>query len=187
MRRLAAAALAAALVLGSAATAHAREVAGVNLADTAALAGKTLQLNGAGLRSKLFIKVYVGALYLEQKSGDAAAILAADQAWLVSMTFKRDVEKEKIIGAFKEGFENNSKGDLAAILPELAKVEAGLKDFKEGEVFTVSYQPGVGSTLAPPAGAPIVVEGKKFGDALLRNWLGDKPADGDLKAGMLGK
>jgi hypothetical protein len=181
--RLAAAALA--LVL--AAPTLAKEVAGVAVADTAALGGKTLKLNGAGLRSKLFIKVYVGALYLEQQAGDVGAIVAADAPWLVTMTFKRGVEKEKIVGAFKEGFENNSKADLPVLLPGLATVEAGLKDFKEGEVFAISYQPGVGSTLTPPGGAPIVVEGKKFGDALLRNWLGDKPADGDLKAGMLGK
>ncbi len=180
-------AAAAALALSLAAPASAKEVAGVAVPDTAALGGKTLQLNGAGLRSKLFIKVYVGALYLEQKAADVNAITSADAAWLVTMTFKRGVEKEKIVGAFKEGFENNSKGDLAALLPALAKVEAGLKDFKEGDVFTISYQPGVGSALTPPGGAPIAVEGKKFGDALLRNWLGDKPADGDLKAGMLGK
>jgi hypothetical protein len=42
--------------------------------------------------------------------------------------------------------------------------------------------------LALPAPArEVAVEGKPFADALLRNWLGDKPADGDLKRGMLGK
>jgi long-chain acyl-CoA synthetase len=181
--RLAAAALA--LLLSS--TALAREVAGVTVPETAALGARTLKLNGVGLRSKLFIKVYVGALYLEQKAGDVNAILAADAPWLVTMTFKRGVEKDKIMGAFQEGFENNSTADLAALIPGLAKVNAGLKDFKEGDVFTIAYAPGEGATLTPPGGAPVVVAGKKFGDALLRNWLGDKPADGDLKAGLLGK
>lgn len=180
--------LAAALVvLALAAPASAREVAGVALPDTATLGGKTLLLNGAGLRSRLFVKVYVGALYLEQKATDGAAIVAADAPWLVTMTFKRGVEKAKIVGAFKEGFEKNSAADLPGLLPGLAKVEAGLQDFKEGDLFSISYQPGVGSTLTPPAGAPVVVEGKAFGAALLRNWLGDRPADGDLKKGMLGR
>jgi long-chain acyl-CoA synthetase len=179
---------AAALALTLASTALAREVAGVAVPETAALGGTALQLNGAGLRSKLFVKVYVGALYLEQKSSDAAAIVAADAPWLVTMAFKRGVEKEKIVGAFKEGFENNSKADLAALLPGLARVDAGLKDFKEGDLFTISYQPGVGATVSPPGGAaPVIVEGRAFGAALLRNWLGEKPADGDLKKGMLGK
>ena len=186
MRRLAAA-LAAALVLGPAATAHARAVAGVTLDETTTLAGKTLQLNGAGLRSKLFVKVYVGALYLEQKSGDPAAILAADQAWLVSMAMKRDVEKEKMIGAFKEGFENNSRADLPALLAGLASFDAALKDLKSGDVMVITYFPGQGATVVAPGGGSATVEGKVFADALLRNWLGDKPADADLKKGMLGK
>jgi hypothetical protein len=184
MRRLAAAL---ALTLSLVATAHAREVAGVKLEETATLAGKTLQLNGAGVRSKLFVKVYVGALYLEQRSGDPAAILAADQPWLVSMTFKRDVEKDKIIGAFKEGFENNSKGDLPVLLAGLATFDAALKDLKSGEVMVITYFPGQGATVVAPGGGSATVEGKVFADALLRNWLGDKPADGDLKKGMLGR
>ncbi len=178
---------AAALVLLLASTALAREVAGVNVPETAALGDRTLQLNGAGLRSKFFVKVYVGALYLGQKAASADAILGADAPWLVTMTFKRGVGKGQIMDAFKEGFENNSRADLPAILPGLAKVGEGLKDFKEGDVFTIAYVPGAGATLTPPGGAPITVEGKKFGDALLRNWLGPKPADGDLKAGMLGE
>jgi len=181
--RLATALLSLALCL----PALAKEVAGVALPETVTLGAKALKLNGAGLRSRMFVKVYVGALYLERQAADVSAIVSADAPWLVTMTFKRGVEKEKIVGAFKEGFEKNSKADLATLLPMLATVEAGLKDFKEGETFTISYQPDVGSTLTPPGGAPVVVEGKKFGDALLRNWLGDKPADGDLKAGMLGK
>jgi hypothetical protein len=186
MRRLAAAALAAALVLGFSPTAHALEVAGVNLAGTTTLAGRTLQLNGAGLRSKLFIKVYVGALYLEQRSGDPAAILAADQAWQVSMTFKRDVDKGSILGAFKEGFEKNSKAD-PALGAGLAKFDGALKDLKSGDVMVIGYVPGAGATLTAPGGGSATVEGKVFADALLRNWLGDKPADGDLKKGMLGR
>jgi hypothetical protein len=178
--------LAAALLLCLATAPLAKEVAGVQVPDTMTLGGAALALNGAGLRSKFFVKVYVGALYLTQRSGAAAAILAADAPWLVTMTFKRDVDKAKILEAFKEGFEHNSAADLPALLPGLARLDAAMKDLKEGDVFTISYQPGVGSTVTPPGGAPVVVEGRTFATALLRNWLGDRPADSGLKAGMLG-
>jgi hypothetical protein len=179
--------LAALLLLSLALTAHAREVAGVQVPDSTTVGGKTLALNGAGLRSKFFVKVYVGALYLEQRSSDPAAILAADAAWKVSMTFKREVEKKQVLGAFKEGFENNSRADLARVLPGLVQVDAIMKDLKPGDVLEIAYLPGTGSTVTAPDGASVTIEGKAFGDALLRNWLGDKPADGDLKHGMLGK
>jgi hypothetical protein len=167
--------------------AFAKDVAGVQVADLLNVGGKTLVLNGAGLRSKLFIKVYVGALYLEQRSSDPAAIIAADQAWQVVMTFKRDVDKSSILGAFKEGFENNSKADAPKLIPALSRIDAVMKDLKSGEVLVIAYAPGIGSTITAPGGGAVTIEGKPLADALLRNWLGDKPADGDLKKGMLGK
>jgi hypothetical protein len=56
------------------------ELSGVTLPDTLGAGGKTLKLNGLGLRKKFVVKVYVGGLYLESPSKDASAILAADQA-----------------------------------------------------------------------------------------------------------
>jgi hypothetical protein len=179
--------LVALLALSLSLPALAREVAGVQVLDSVTVDGKALALNGAGLRSKLFIKVYVGALYLERKSGDPAAIIAANGAWQVVMTFKRDVDKAAILGAFKDGFENNSKAEAAALVPLLARVDAVMKDLKTGDVLVIGYAPGVGATVVAPGGGTVTVEGKPFADALLRNWLGDKPADGDLKSGMLGK
>ena len=183
--RLAAAVAAAALALSL--PAQAREQDGVQVPETADLSGTALVLNGAGLRSKLFIKVYVGALYLPQKAGDAAAIVAADAPWLVQLTFKRDVDKKSILGAFKEGFEKNSAADLATLQPALARLEAGLKDLKTGDLLAFAYQPGTGTTVTAPGVAPVVLEGPVTARALLRNWIGDHPADGDLKKGMLGQ
>src|SRR5688572_2631774 len=69
--------LAAALTVVSV-TASAATVAGVNIADTAQIGDKKVVLNGAALRKKFVVKVYVGALYLPSKQNNAAAILAAD-------------------------------------------------------------------------------------------------------------
>ncbi len=179
--------LAAVLALSLSLPVLARDVAGVQVPDSVTVGGKALLLNGAGLRSKLFIKVYVGALYLEQRSSDPAAIVAADAAWQVAMTFKRDVDKASVLGAFKDGFENNSKADAPKLVPALARIDAVMKDLKSGDVLVIAYAPGAGSTITAPGGGTVTIEGKPFADALLRNWLGEKPADGDLKSGMLGK
>jgi len=175
------------LALSLALPATAREVAGVQVPESVALGGKTLTLNGAGLRSRFFVKVYVGALYLEQRSSDPAAIVAADAPWKVTLTFRREVEKKQILEAFKERFELNSAADLPRLLPDLARVDAIMKDLKAGDVLEFVYLPGTGATITAPGGGSVTIEGKTFADALLRNWLGEKPADGDLKSGMLGK
>ena len=43
-------------------TAQAVEVAGVNVEPTAKVAGKELKLNGAGIRTRVIVKVYVMGL-----------------------------------------------------------------------------------------------------------------------------
>ena len=75
--------------------ASALEIAGVKVPDSIAVDGKTLVLNGAGLRTKSFlkVKVYVGALYLPQRSTDAAAVVALDAPKVIRMTLLRDVDR----------------------------------------------------------------------------------------------
>ena len=141
MRSLVAALLFAAL------PASALEIAGVNVADTATLDGKTLALNGAGLRTKSFlaIKVYVGALYVTQRSGDAAAIVAADAPKLLRITMLRNVDKDTMLNAFRDGIAANSPNQAAALAPRLKQVENSFPaEFKEKQVLAVSYLPEIG-------------------------------------------
>ena len=166
--------------------AFAAEVAGVKVPDAVTVQGKELKLNGAGIRKKFIIKVYVGALYLEAPSADPAAIVTADQLKSVHMHFLRDVPKDKIMEAFREGFEKNSPEQAAALAPRLTKLSQALGDLKEGAVMSVTYAPGAGTTVVEGAHSA-TIEGKDFADALFRNWLGAHPADDDLKTKMLGK
>ena len=55
------------LIMLLTAPAYALDVAGVKLDDSAKVGDASLPLNGAGLRTRMFIKVYVGALYLAKK------------------------------------------------------------------------------------------------------------------------
>jgi len=186
--------LAAALLLASV-PALGADVAGVKVPESIVVDGMALQLNGAGVRTKAVVfvkvKVYVGALYLPRKMSDGGAVVALDQPKAVRMTFLRDVDRSSILGAFKDGFESNSKEQLDEVLPKLKLLEPALPDeVKEGQVLSVTYVPGQGSVVGVEGGKPVTVAGKAFADALFRNWLGPKPADGgieDLQEAMLGK
>ncbi|MGA7991299.1 MAG: chalcone isomerase family protein [Thermoanaerobaculia bacterium] len=180
---LVAAALVAAVPVRPAA---AKELAGVKMPDTISVGDKTLKLNGLGLRKKAIFKVYVGGLYLETPSKDAAAILASDEAKAVRMTFLRDVGKVKLIDAFKEGFEANAKEKAAAQKAAIEKLYALIPDVKEDETLALSYVPGKGTTVSLGDKTLGVVEGKEFAEALFALWLGPKPPSEDLKKGMLG-
>ena len=140
--------------------------------STLSVGGKTLKLNGAGIRKKVFIKVYVGALYLEENATDPSAIIKADSARAVHMVFLRSVDKAKILGAYKEGFENNSGDKMAALQAGLDKLAGVISDAKEGTAITISYVPGKGTTLAVQGGGSVTIEGKDFADAMFLIWLG---------------
>jgi len=180
--------LAALAVLALAAPALARDVAGVPFTETLAAGGQELKLNGAGVRKKVFFKVYAGGLYLAQPSGDADAVVAADAPKLVRMVFLRDVDKGKILETYREGFQRNSAGPaLQGLLAKLDRIGPALADMRSGAEMSVTYLPGQGTTVAAAGATPVTVEGKDFADAMFRNWLGPSPADQDLKAKLLGR
>ena len=163
----------------------AAELGGVTLADTLKAGDKTLKLNGLGLRKKSVVKVYVGGLYLESPSKDAAAIVASDQAKAIQLHFLRNLTKAQLAEAFQEGFDANAK-DKAAQKAAFDKMLALVPDVKEGSTLTFSYVPGKGTTLQVGAKELGVFEGKGFADAVFSIWLGSKPPSDDLKKGMLG-
>lgn len=184
MPRIAAAVVA--LVL--AAPALAREVAGVQFPDTVSVGGQELKLNGAGIRSKFFVKVYAGGLYLAEPSSDPQAIVAADAPKRVRMVFLRDVDKGKIMETYREGFQNNSAGPgLPALLEKLERIAPAVADMRRGGEMFVTYVPGEGTTVASAGATPVTVEGKEFAEAMFRNWFGPKPADESLKEKLLGR
>ena len=83
-----------------AASVAAMEIAGVTMLDAVTVNGCTLKLNCVGVRKKLFIKVYVGALYLATPSHDAAAIITAEEPKQEVMHFLYSkVGKEKLAEA----------------------------------------------------------------------------------------
>jgi chalcone isomerase-like protein len=178
--------LAVAAVLLAAFAAPAKEVKGVQVPDTVTAGGKTLQLNGAGVRKFIILGVYVGALYLEEPSHDPSAILGKDAVRSVELHMLMDLGKDRIFGAIREGFEKNSKDKLPALKDRLDELLAQMPEkVTKGQVLRLTYVPGKGTTVTGE-GKETMIEGKDFADALFSVWLGAHPVDDGLKKGMLG-
>ena len=77
---------------------RAAEVAGVKVDDQIKVGSSELVLNGAGLRTKVFVKVYVGALYVTQKATTPAALLDATTPRRMNMRLLRDVDSDTLFG-----------------------------------------------------------------------------------------
>ncbi len=174
-----------AVVMASAS--FAGELKGVKMPDSVTVAGKELKLNGLGLRRKLVFNVYVGGLYLENKSSDPSAILSADAVRRVDMMMMRNLDKGAIVDAIKNGVAKNSPSQVEALKERLEKFAAVIPDLKEGQQLTIVYVPGKGTHVEGSGVAEFNAPGKDFADAIFQVWLGKAPVDEDLKSGMLGK
>ena len=54
---------------------NAEEIGGINMPASLQAGQSTLMLNGAGVREKFFMDLYVGGLYLKKKLADPGAII----------------------------------------------------------------------------------------------------------------
>lgn len=166
------------------------ELADVSLPDKVKVWDTNLQLNGAGIRTKFFFKVYVAGLYLTQKQTIAENILADGQVHRVALHFKRELSSEKLLGAFNDAIEaNSSAAELAEIDPQLklmTQIFNNVKGVKEGDVIWLDYLPAAGTRISVNGMPQGMVPGPSFNRALLKIWLGNKPVQDSLKEGMVG-
>ncbi|MBL4711730.1 MAG: chalcone isomerase family protein [Gammaproteobacteria bacterium] len=170
---------------------HARQLDDVNLPDNVTLAGSdvVLQLNGMGYRTKFVFDIYVGALYTESKvdSRDAVHALTGPKRIVMHMVYD-EVSHEKMADAWSEGFEdNNSDEQFAKLQSRLKTFISYFPDLKKNDIVTMDYLPGIGTQLTINNEQKDMIEGADFYTALLDVWLGEEPADDDLKDAMLGE
>jgi hypothetical protein len=181
-------ALLAAGLLFVALPAFAATLAGVTLPDTITVGTRTLVLNGMGLRTKLFVKVYAAGLYLEKKSGDAEAVIQQDAAKRIVLEFIRgEVTREQMQEAFDDALKANVPDRGASLQRETARFLSALETMHQKEQMAITYVPGVGTTVTVRGKDKLTIPGLPFAQIVFSMWLGPRPPNGDLKAGLLGK
>ncbi len=167
-------------------TTRAASLAGVEAPDTAQVGGTALVLNGMGLREKVIIDVYVGSLYLPQKTSSADEAISADVPKRLSMTFiYNTVSKEQLIEAFDEGLSKDPAAD--AVRERFQQMYGMLATVHSSHEIRFDYVPGAGTTINVRGAEKGTIPGADFMQSLWRIYLGDAPPSGALKRGMLGR
>jgi hypothetical protein len=171
---------------------QAAEVAGVKVEEAVRVAGSDLRLNGAGLRGRAFIKVYVMGLYLAEKRSTAPEVLAVAGPKRILIHMLRDVDSASFSEAMEEGIrDNHSEAEVQLFAPRMKVLNSLMHDIKQassGMSIELDWIPGTGTQVrfrGQPHGKPI--PGEDFYRALLRIWLSDKPVSTDLKKALLGQ
>lgn len=168
----------------------AAKVGGVTLEESIAVDDVTLFYNGAGLRKKLFIKLYVGSLYTERalNGSDAQSIMQADQPMLIQLNILSDLlTRDKLVKALEEGFEKSTGGNIGPVEDEInTMIDAMSAPVRPGEVYQILYRPLSGTEIIAGGEVLATIQGLPFKQALFGIWISDAPAQKSLKEAMLG-
>ena len=188
-RPLAALFVAAAVLTAS--LAHANiDVGGVDFKSQDSVENTRVELNGAGLRTRLTFKVYAMGLYLRQPTSSPAAVLDDAGVKRIRIVMIRDLRSKQFADALLAGLERNHDSiTLAALKPATDALLTAIMGSGEAKAGTelILDQLASGATRLLINGQ---VQGSDIADpafypALLRIWLGEGPADSALKADLL--
>lgn len=167
--------------------AFAAKVAGVSLDEKISIENTELVLNGAGMRKKLFIKLYVGSLYLLEKNSDADAVMQADQPMLIRLNvLSQLLTREKLIKAINDGFEKSVGDNLASLQPDIDRfLKIVSVSIEPGDQVSIFYQPESGTAVLKNEELLGTIAGLEFKQALFGLWLSAKPVQASLKKAMI--
>jgi hypothetical protein len=154
----------------------------VTLPDTKKIHGRVLFLNGMGIRkaTTLGIKVYIAGLYLEEKNENPESIIEdLSSIKQLVLHFVRDIDQEKVIQVWREGFDKTSGNELKK---KINTFLGYMSDVKAGQVIKMNFLPTKVEVMVHNVSKKPIY-GKSFNKALLNIWfkgLRDKTLSNDL-------
>jgi Chalcone isomerase-like len=113
-------------------------------------------------------------------------ILAASGPTELVMHFVRDVSAKDITGAWDDGFASNAKAQLPALKERVIMLNGWMTDMKTGQQMVFSFKRGLGLTVTVNGAVKGTIKGDDFAKAFFSLWLGPRPANPELKSGLLG-
>lgn len=167
-----------------------KTVGGVTLPKKVMIGKTVMALNGAGVREKFWIDMYACGLYLKKKSSSAKEIINANEhSSLKIQIISGLISSKKMTDAVEEGFKNSAKGNIKDLRKRIDqfKLVFSKEEIQKGDVYDIIYVPSRGVLILKNGKGHPLIEGLDFKKALFAIWIGDKPADKDLKISLLGK
>ena len=179
----------------AAATPSAPKVATATAGDIAfeqqiVVADKTLALNGTGIRTKFFLKIYAAGLYLPVKVTTPQDVFKSPGPKRLKVSVLRELDAAGFgKTAMQVMSDNLPKDRMSRCMPglfKLGEVFANKKKMAMGEFYTIDEIPGTGVVISINGKPAADIAEPEFFTCLMYNYFGEKPADNSLKTGLLG-
>lgn len=154
------------------------------------MAGSPLLLNGTGVRAVAWFKGYAIGLYLTARATTAAQVEATPGPKRLQMRMLVDVPAAEFTKAFRKGVTRNcTPAQLAGLgdrMERFARQIDAVGKVRKGDVIDLDLDPPRGllfSINGTLRGEPI--PGEDLYAALLRSFVGERPYDEKMRAGLL--
>jgi hypothetical protein len=161
---------------------------GVTFPETYQVENHSLVLNGAGVRKKGPIDLYVAALYTVSKNKDANKIIEAAEPMAIRIVIiSRIITSKKMDKAIHEGFAKSTHGNTTPYQDKINEFSKALsEDITKGTTYDLMFLPDKNVLRVLKDNQPRTeIKGLDFKKVLFAIWLGEEPVDMDLKRKML--
>jgi len=170
-------------------TAHALTLEGIAVPAQQTVAGETLSLNGAGVRTITLafipIKAYVAAFYAPTPVATEQAVLASPGPLVFTFTFLQGVGQGQVTEAWNAQFKASTSFSYAGLAADQAKFVAMFGPLKKGGVERVEIA-GDETRVYDAGSLKGTIAGRDFQQAFLSMWFGSQPVMPSLKKALLG-
>jgi hypothetical protein len=167
--------------------AHAAELDGLPIPDTRQIDGKTLHLNGFGLRtySILDLHIYVASLYLEHPNVNPDEIIRSPETKLLTVKFERGISAERARNAWRVNLENNCVAPCHLDPVDVERFLSLVPAMNAGDNYSLLFKQN---------GATVTVNGREIGnfskrlfaEVMLATFIGPNTKLPGLKQALLG-
>lgn len=169
-----------------AAPGNATTVAGTAFPSSLEVGDREFALSGAGLYRKYLFKVYANALYLPEAVPPDQVLDGSPRCLLFH--YFREIRPDQFAEAARNFLEKNLSADeIAAIRPQLKRMNELYRTVEEGDRYRLCYRPGEGTTLALNDEHLGTIPGERFANAYFRIWLGEESVSNELRDRLLGR
>lgn len=145
-----------------------------------------LLLNGITYRkvSMFNVKVWLGALYLENSATDSNVVISSKTTKVIDLHALYDISASDSVKGWKLAIDSNCQPECKKIDAEILKFYSSVPDFKKNSFYRYIFT---------ELGMQILLENKEifkssspeFAKVLLKTWIGENPPSEEIKKDLL--
>ena len=137
------------------------------------------------MRYMIFIKAYVGGLYLPEEISPDDALSEVPKR--LEVEYFQSIKGEDFGPVTRKMIAKNVDDQtLRRLQPKIEYHNSLYEDVKPGDRYSLTYTPGKGTELALNGKPKGIIEGSEFAAALFSIWIGPNPIDKKFKKQILG-